>query len=298
MTNKYDARPRPADLLFDNLFECCSTTESFKLIVEGISASYKNAGRLLSDAEYLSDGGRLSSARFILATAREEIAKSYILLDTCMLDWKKHTSVLRRLCQAFYDHIAKHAYLKMLRFPNIDSMVEAKDIWDVEVKRWWPANYGDGEPDIPHDTVFNRELPLYVDYGNYDRCWRVPTDSDQDIYFMFEGMLGETPISNTQELIKRWEQAESLDICSPQGLAILNAVFKKRYLTEDTTRTQLCSLYEDVAQRISLETDISLELFMNSPLVRWPLYRFVAGDEGKKNRGKKESCPKISVQTD
>lgn len=275
MLNKYDAKPRPADALFDNLFEYCTTTESFKIIAEGISASYKNAGRLLSDAEYLLDGGRLSSARFILTTAREEIAKSYILLDTCMLDWKKRAPVLRRLCRAFYDHITKHAYLEMLDFPNINSMVEAKDIWDIEVKRWWPADYGDGEPDMPHDTVFNRDLPLYVDYGDYDRCWQVPTDSDQDIYFMFKGMLGETPISRTLELINRWEQAESADICSPQLLTILNAVFKRRRLREDTTRTQLYSLYEEVAQRVSLETDVSPELFMASPLVRWPLYHFV-----------------------
>lgn len=298
MTNEYNARPRPADLLFDNLFECCPTTESFKLIAEGIFASYKNAGRLLSDAEYLSGGGRLSSARFILATAREEIAKSYILLDTCMLDWKKHIPELRGLCRAFYDHIAKHAYLEMPRFSNINSMVEAKDIWDVEVRRWWPADYGDGEPDMPHDTVFNRELPLYVDYGDYDRCWRVPTDSDQSIYFMFKGILGETPISSTRELINRWKQAESVDICSPQVLAILNAVFKKRYFREDTTRRQLYSLYKEVARRVSLETDISLDLFMTSPLVRWPLYRFVARHQGKKNRGKRESCLKSSEQTD
>ncbi len=52
--------------------------------------------------------GRLSSAPFLITTARGELAKPTLLLDACMLDFSKHRSVLRKLCQAFYDHVAKH----------------------------------------------------------------------------------------------------------------------------------------------------------------------------------------------
>ena len=273
MINDNDDKPRPAELLFKNLFEYRTPAESFQIIAEGISVSYRNADRLLSDAQYLVDGGRLSSARFMLATAREEIAKPYILLDACKLDWEKHTSVLRCLCRAFYNHVSKYAYLETLASPNIN-MEQVKNTWEIEVKRWWPANYGDGVPDMPHDTFFNRELPLYVDYGDYERCWLEPNDSDQEVYFEELPLIG-GPMSRTSKLIMQWKQADAIKICSPEVLAILNSTFKTRYLREDATWEQLCNLYKDVAQRVSRETDISVESFMASPLVRWPLYRFV-----------------------
>ncbi len=160
MSTNSDNRPNPADLLYKNLFEECTPLRSLDLIAEGISASYNNANRLVSDARYLTDAGRHASAKFILTTAREEMAKSYILLDSCRLDWKKHISVLRRLCRAFYNHIEKYAYMEVLNFWNIRSMADAKHIWKIEVKRFWPAASENGEPDMPHDTFFEREMPL------------------------------------------------------------------------------------------------------------------------------------------
>jgi AbiV family abortive infection protein len=273
MTRKYDERQNPADLLFKNLFKECTLAESFELISNGLSASYKNADRLLSDTQYLIEGGRLSSARFMLTTCREEIAKSYILLDTCRLDLEKHHSVLYRLCRAFYDHISKHAYLEVLDFPNIHSMTDVKNIWEIEVKRWWPAGPEDGEPDMPHDTYFDREFPLYIDYGDYDRRWSVPTESNENAYF--REMFGETPISKAEKRIELWKKAESSGICSPKSLAILNTVFKKHYLGEDGNQEELLSLYEKAARCVNLETGIPEKLFMDSPLVQWPLYHYV-----------------------
>ena len=275
MTIKKNKKRHPADLLFKNLFEECTPAESFKLIAEGISASYRNADRLLSDVQYLIDGDRLSSARFILTTAREEIAKSYILLDMCRLDWQRHNCVLRRLCGAFYNHIEKHAYLEVLDFPNIHSMADVKRLWEIEIKRLWPAPFESGEPDMPHDTYFNRELPLYIDYGDYDRRWLIPTDSEEKIYFEREGGRR---IYQIKRRIETWKQAESIDIYSSKILAILNTVFKKHYLQEDTTRMELCRLYETTAQRVSQEIGITPDLFMDSPLLRlqWPLYHFVS----------------------
>jgi len=273
MSRKHDKGPNPADLLFKNLFEECTPQKSFELIAEGLSASYRNADRLLSDARYLLEESRFSSARFILTTAREEIAKSYILVDTCRLDLEKHTSVLRRLCRAFYDHVSKHAYLEVLNFPNIHSMADAKKIWEIEVKYWWPADPESGEPDMPHDTYFDREFPLYVDYGDYDRRWLVPIDSDQNVYFM--EIFGETPVSKAEKLIKPWREADLVGISTPRVLSIMNAVFKKHYIGEDATRDELLRLYQQVAERVTAETGIATKTSMDSPLVQWPLYDFV-----------------------
>jgi AbiV family abortive infection protein len=274
MSNKREKWPKPGSLLFENLFSKNLGDESFELIAAGISASSHNAERLLSDVRYLVEAGRLSSARFLLTTAREEIAKSYILADTCRVDLRKHSSVLRGLCRAFYDHISKHAYLEVLHHPNIHSMSDAKAIWEIEVKRWWPSGYESGEPDMPHDTYFSRELPLYIDYIDYDQSWVLPADSDQNYYFIKS--FGESPISETEKILESWRTAASMGLCSRIDLALLNSVFKKSYIREDATREQLADLYQQAGERIMAETGISKELFMASPLVEWPLYHLVS----------------------
>ena len=191
MTSKKVRGPNPADVLFKNLFGECKEEKCFELISEGLSASHRNAERLLSDAQLLVAAGRLSSAKFLLTTSREEVAKAYILVDACRLDLKKDNSVLRRLCRAFYNHISKHAYMEVLEFPIIDSMTDAKYKWDIEVQQWWPGSPHDGEPDMPHSTYFDREFPLYIDYGDYDRCWLIPPIPYQ--IADFRENFGETP---------------------------------------------------------------------------------------------------------
>jgi AbiV family abortive infection protein len=273
MTSKKGKVPDRADVLFKNLFGGCIKEKSFELVSEGLSASRRNAERLLSDVQLLVEAGRLSSGWFLLTTCREEMAKSFILADACRLDLEKHHSVLRRLCQAFYDHIFKHAYMEVLEFPNIHSMNHAKEIWEIEVKRWWAAGPEDSEPGMPHSTYFDREFPLYIDYGDYDRRWMIPADFEQNVNFM--EMFGETPISKTEKLIEAWRRTDSLGLCSPEVIATLNATFKKQYIGEDGTWEQLSCLYEEVAQVAASKQGISSEVFMNSPFVKWPLYHFV-----------------------
>ncbi len=123
----------------------------------------------------------------------------------CRLDFGRYESVLRKLCQAFYDHIAKHAYVEALTFTNIKSMNDAKDVWQNAVKRWWLGSYEDGEPDMPHETYFDREMPLYVDSGDYDQKWLLPADSGQRAHF--EPFLGRTPLSEAHKLLDPWEEA-------------------------------------------------------------------------------------------
>lgn len=127
---------------------------------------------------------------------------------------------------------------------------------------------------MPHDTYFDRELPLYIDYSDYDQSWVSLTDSDQNAYFT--KYFRETPVSKAEKLLQSWREAASMGLCSGIALAILNSVFKKTYLGEDATHKQLINLYEQVGERIMAETGIPRELFMTSPLVQWPLYHFVS----------------------
>lgn len=36
---------------------------------------------------------------------------------------------------------------------------------------------------MPHDTYFSREMPLYVDYIEYDQKWSIPSDDSESHYF-------------------------------------------------------------------------------------------------------------------
>jgi len=272
MVKSRNKAPDRADRLFKNLFADCQPDESFRRIAEGISGSSRNAARLLSDVKLLVEKGHFSSARFLLTTAREEIAKSYILVDMCRLNLSKYDS-LRKLCRAFYNHIYKYSYLRVLELPELNSMSDVKKIWKIETKLYWPADPEDGEPDMPHDTVFDRELPLYMDYDDSIDGWFVPADSEQAGHF--EVMFHETSVSRTEKLIRPWREANSIGLCAPKVLEILNIVFRKHYIGDDATSTQLDSLYGQVANSVVAKTNIVREKFIDSPLVVWPLYDLV-----------------------
>ncbi len=270
MSSKLNDAPKPLDVLCDNLFVHRPAEQTFRLLSEGISVCRDNAERLLADAEHLVRADRLSSGRFLITTAREETAKPYILLDACRLDFRKHLSVLRALCGTFYNHIAKHAYIEIQKFRSLSSMSEVMDLWKVEVKRWWPGEAESGEPDMPHDTYFDRELPLYVDFSNYSGGWIVPDNASQHAYF--ECLFGETPISSVREKLNALRETERLGLFAPECLAAINEVFKGNYVGERATAEFVQRLHEKVAQKIEEEKNIPTSSFFNSTIVQWPLY--------------------------
>ena len=239
----------------------------------GIGGGWRNAERLLCDARVMVQAGRLSSARFLVTTAREELAKSPLLVDACMLDFSKHATPLRKMCQAFYDHVAKHAYIELLEETLTDSMERAGRFWDNAVRRWWPSgDIESGEPDMPHATHFDREFPLYLDFGDYERRWLVPNDADQKSRFSWQP----DPVAKAEALIAPWRTADAAGLCTPTVLEIVNSVFKPRYINADTPNAELRRLHSAVEKRVVAETGVSAEAFNDSPLVRWPLYHFVS----------------------
>ena len=90
MSRRDDRGPKPADQLFKNVFADRRPAEICQIVAGGISGAWSNAERLLADARSFVDVGRLSSARFLITTAREELAKAPLLVDACMLDFRKH----------------------------------------------------------------------------------------------------------------------------------------------------------------------------------------------------------------
>ena len=272
-SNERKKRPSPSSQLYRNLFKIRKAPSTLEQISLGIKACIKNANRLLADANILAEKKRYPSARFLVTTAQEEIAKLYILIDMCRLDFKRHQTELHRLCRAFYNHIAKHAYLKLVGNHTYDTLAHVGEIWEVEVTQWWPAGseYSE-EPDMPHDTYFDRELPLYVDFGDFDQQWLVPKVSSYELWF--EHKPWGNILDETRDYLERWGNALKIGVLSPPVLAVLNEGFKKKLVSESLTWRQMYTFYEGIAEAVHQQTTVSRSEFMRSPLVVWPLYHF------------------------
>lgn len=277
MTRKRIRSPDSAKQLYENLFARRECDETLQLLSEGLVAIVKNADRLIQDVIVLLDAERYASASFLLATADEEMAKSYILLDACRLDFSCHQSVLRCLCRAFYSHIAKHAYNEVARFSGFHNMAHVKELWDIGVTRWWPAgSYDSGEPDMPHETYFAREMPLYVDFIDYDQQWFTPQADTRRYAFEQTLAPGDDDLSQSKAALGRLQETSSAGLHSPETLLILNETFRSQYIKEETPTEQIDRLYAQVAQRIENKLGIPTERFYASALHEWPLYHFVS----------------------
>lgn len=274
MLKNDDQPPKAGDQLFKNLFFRREFSETLELLGQGLRASCRNGKRLFDDTIYLTANGRFSSAHFLITTAREELAKAYILLDACRLDFKKHDNILRMLCKAFYHHIAKHAYYEIqgYPYPNLNTMDKILEIWRSEVKRWWPSSFEDGEPDMPHATWFHRERPLYIDFDDDEKQWHVPDDDSEKAWF---DHFGNNMVSQIKKNIEALSYAESLGLFAPESLEIINSTFKQHYIDEMATATFVRELYKQVAGNLQRKLGILQESFLELEFCQWPLYHCI-----------------------
>lgn len=272
--NKKTTRPKPGDLLYKNLFVKRDRTAALELVSEGLQAFTQNASSLLQEAKILVDNKKFARARFLVATADEEMAKSYIMLDACRLDFASKKSCLKCLCRAFYSHVEKQAYNEVIRHGSVlHDMTQVRQLFHDKLVRWWPGEVESGEPDMPHDTYFARELPLYVDFIDYDQSWVVPSDRLSAMYFQHK--LGHSVLSESSKALKRILYTLNKGLYKPEVLNILNEVFCRHYINESTSLSQLSSLYEMIAEKIQDNFGIHKSKFDNSALKEWPLYHFL-----------------------
>lgn len=283
--NQESNPPNRGNLLYENLFERRDQDDSLKLISQGISVIIKNVHWLLEDAKILADRKRFARANFFLATAKEEIGKAYILIDMCRLDFLKHNANLKHLCKAFYDHVPKHAYYKtifyfeVLNLNQFGVLMERVGInFQTELKRWFPS--GDiGEPDMPHETYFDREANLYVDFLDDSQAWFAPDPETGEYEWGSEPEI--TNFSAIQKELEKLIKTEKKGLFKPDVLNILNQIFKKHYINEKTSRSDLFKFYEKFTKKVQTDLSISTEYPQNSALIVCPLYHFLNSDKKK-----------------
>jgi len=275
MLRKTD-RPDPAKQLFENVFAESKPEATLRTVSQGLIAFLENATRLMEDMTVLMKAERFPTAKFLLTTTNEEMAKSYILLDACRLDLSRHNSTLQCLCRAFYNHVTKYAYNEIINSHTyVGSMEQIKIFWEAETTKWWHSSDPEyGEPDMPHETYFSREMPLYVDFIEYDQKWHKPENAITGMSLTLEKMR----FKDTQEGLKRLQQTFESGLYNPESLTILNNNFKKHYITEKTSSEEIQRLYEKTAQQMEQELTMKKEAFFESALHEWPLYHFTTLD--------------------
>jgi AbiV family abortive infection protein len=255
--------------LYENLFLNRSPEEIFHLLSDGILAFIANAERLYNDAQLLFKQGRWASGRFLLTTANEEMAKPYIFIDTCRVDFSRHQSILVRLCYAFYDHKYKFAYNNVLNNLKITNMQNAKDEWLESVERWIP--YSEKEDAEPiHETYFLREMPLYIDFLDHDQRWSTPEEDIAEYnYSMGGGIL------DSESAINLLKKTQESGLFSSGILKLINKNFKKHYFSETTSNDLLVELHKKTAKQIETKWGISEIIYQESSLRAIPLYHFL-----------------------
>ncbi len=271
--------PQAGKELYKNIFENRDEAAIIQLISDGLVAINKNASRLINDVHLLLDSNKYASARFLLTTADEEMAKSYILLDMCRLDFIKYESVLRSLCRAFYDHVLKHAYTKIHRFDGIHDLNHAREIWEAEITKWWPNNDPEsGEPDMPHSTFFSRQMPLYVDYIEYDHKWSIPSDDSESRYFKKSNsfdLFSLDCLSVSEKYLELLNFADNAGIFKPKSLTILHDTFKNYYIKDNLNKTDLARFYHTIDEKINGGLSIPKGTIFKTIYFSWPIYHFL-----------------------
>ncbi|PKN52824.1 MAG: hypothetical protein CVU55_06280 [Deltaproteobacteria bacterium HGW-Deltaproteobacteria-13] len=261
-------QPAPWDMLYKNLFVSNNT---FTILSDGFDILLANVERLVKDANLLKDTDGYMTASFLGSTAREEMAKVHILIDACRLNFSRHESVLKRLCRAYYSHIAKYAYYNVLSLPRLGNMEEVKEMWENDVKKWWPSAPESGEPDMPHDTKYLREMPLYVDYSDWDGCWYSPQRENGSLHKSARLYS----IKCAEEELALFRITHNAGLYKEESLSIINEIYMKQYVNENTKMERIYSLYGNVANQIEKRLAIPKEKFINSFITKWPLYPFV-----------------------
>lgn len=140
--------------------------------------------------------------------------------------------------------------------------------------RWWPSgNIEDGEPDMPHNTYWERESNLYVDFSDYSENWIVPIPENPR--YEFGGALGDDPYSKSLAALSRLQYTRDKGLYNPEVLVTLNDVFSKCFINDSIEEKRIIVLYSNVMERLERKLKISPDTFEKSALMEWPLYYFL-----------------------
>jgi AbiV family abortive infection protein len=250
-----------------------------ELISEGIKTTLVHVSSLLADADLLFDHERFALARFVVATADEEMGKVHILIEAARLGPARRKDA--RLEKAFYDHIAKFAYSETWRARRDlekGTFAFVEQTMDVNLVKEWPGSPQNGEPGhFPHDTYVHREMRLYVDYQDYGGGWTAPTGYRDE----FESWFRNVPSlrEKSRAHLSALELSRDLGLFEVTQLLRFNEIWRSscyfgRRTNEDQKR-QLEDLRNKTAGVLAGLVGCEPSVVSDSPLCFWPCYGFL-----------------------
>ena len=274
--------PNPSSFMYDTIFDGRDSVDILKISSNGLDGIIRHVRFLIEDAETLVNADRYPRAIFILATAREEIAKAYILLDMCRLGFEKHESTMKSLCAAFYDHVDKFAYYDTVYFGKLfktDHMRRANDgpervriLFRNALQKFWPGD--DESPDMPHDTYFDREQKLYIEFLSHTGEWHYP-DPNDDKFVFDDSTIHPSMLREVKEGLNRLKITQVARLFEPEILAIMNRHFKNTYISEKTKTDEIYGIYRRLEGSLKTELGMKVNEFEESSLVEWPMYHYL-----------------------
>jgi AbiV family abortive infection protein len=281
--SRFPAPPERAPLLYRDLFGVRDTALRLQSLGQGIAAIVGSVRELLMDVEILAEAKRWARARFILATADEELGKAHLLVDVARLD-VKHENALRKLSAGFYDHVTKYCYMRAWRFRETVAPpygIRLGHFFACDSIKWWPGD-GEGVPDLPHDTAFSRDANLYVDYSDWTLGeWIAPDERASALDFGSEALgreilgLDDKRVS-TREHLAAFEQLLTKGALELTALQAFHGVWRSRYVRASTPDADVEVLHGRTAAAVAPTSSCSVDEVLNSPLCLWPCYDFVA----------------------
>lgn len=146
--------------------------------------------------------------------------------------------------------------------------------WQIETKRWWPgsSNPEDVDPPLPHDTFFDREMPLYVDWDYLINRWVVP---DQRMNRRkFDNKHWDSDFDTLRSEFRRVQAALADGLLSRNALQLVNEIYCSTYISDKTEDTVLRGLNDKLTSAFAEVLSVDNERVSQSPLYVLPLYHF------------------------
>lgn len=272
--------PDPARELYDDLFAHTPPDRVLDDLGRGVLTVLEHVPELLTDVDILVSVERFARARFLLATADEELGKAHLLIDAARLDFAKHEGTVKALCRGFYDHVVKFAYWRAWRQPHTALSPEYGErfatLFSCDLARWWPGgDPEDGEPDLPHDTAFHRDMNLYVYYSHYARGgWVAPVPTQRGWDFGRQSVLGDLRVV-TREHLATFQVLAAGNAFSRDAMLALYDVWRRLYVKAETAESDVDRLRDKTAAAVAAVTSCTPETVRASPLCMWPCYSFL-----------------------
>jgi AbiV family abortive infection protein len=251
--------------------------QSIELICSGIKTILDHVLSLLGDADLLFDHERYAIARFLVATADEELGKLHILIDAARLG-TSHENTAIQLSLAFYNHVAKYAYSEVWRARKDlerGSFLGVEQRMDAHLAKQWPGSSDGSEPDFPHETYFHRQMKLYVDYQDHGG-WIAPRGYRDEFESSFRGVPSLR--EKSREHLKAFQSSRDLGLFESAPMLKVNEMWRNHYFsreTNDDLRRQLNDLRHKTAKDLAQLVGCEAAVVRDSPLCFWPCYGFL-----------------------